>query len=229
MTAGASDGAFERLGRIDAYIERLYAAEDEALRDARAAMAEAGLPAINVSPTAGKLLYLLAKLIGARRVLEIGTLGGYSAIWLARALPPDGRLISLELSERHAEVARANLARAGLDGRVEVRVGPAAESLAHMAAAGEEPFDLVFIDADKPGYLEYLDWSARLTRPGALILADNVIQRGAVADEGATGETVRAIRAFNQAVAEHPRLEAVIVPLPRQEIDGLALARVRET
>lgn len=227
MTTGSGDDAFARLARIDAYVEGLFAAEDEALRAARAGMAAAGLPAINVSPTAGKLLSLLARLVGARRILEVGTLGGYSAIWLARALPEGGRLVTLELEERHAAVARANLERAGLAARVEIRLGPAAETLAGLAAAGEEPFDFIFIDADKPGYLDYLEWSVRLSRPGTLIVADNAIQRGAVVEPEGGGENVQAIRRFNQALAADRRLEALILPLARQEIDGMALALVR--
>lgn len=227
MATGSGDDAFARLARIDAYVEELFAAEDEALRAARAEMAAAGLPAINVSPTAGKLLSLLARLVGARRILEVGTLGGYSAIWLARALPEGGRLVTLELEERHAAVARANLERAGLAARVEIRLGPAAETLAALAAAGEEPFDFIFIDADKPGYLDYLEWSIRLSRPGTLIVADNAIQRGAVVEPEGGGENVQAIRRFNRALAADRRLEALILPLARQEIDGMALALVR--
>jgi predicted O-methyltransferase YrrM len=161
-------------------------------------------------------------------VLEIGALGGYSAIWLARALPPGGRLLTLELEERHAAVARANLSRAGLADRTEVRVGPALDSLAALVEAGEPPFDVIFIDADKPSYEDYLAWSLRLSRPGTLIAADNVVQRGAVAEAEGGGVAVQAIRRFNRALAEHPRLEAIILPLVRHEIDGLALARVRD-
>jgi predicted O-methyltransferase YrrM len=221
------DETLARLTALDAYIEERFAAEDEALRAARAAMAEHGLPAINVSPTAGKLLFLLARLVGARRILEIGTLGGYSAVWLARALPPDGRLVTLELSELHAAVARANLARAGLADRVEIRLGPALDSLAALAAEGAGPFDLVFIDADKPPYPDYLEWALRLSRPGALIVADNVVQRGRVLSPESEGESARAMRRFNDLLSAHPRLDALILPLVRHEIDGLALALVR--
>lgn len=223
-----SDDALARLRQIDRYIETLFAAEDEVLRAARAAMAAAGLRAINIPPAVGKLLYLLARLSGARRALEIGTLGGYSAIWLARALPPDGRLLTLEREEQHAAVARANLARAGLAERVEVRVGPALDSLAALAAARTEPFDLIFIDADKPAYPAYLDWAVRLGRPGTLIIADNVVRRGAVAGMDGGSPSDEAIRQFNQTLAAHPRLEATILPLLDREIDGLALARVRD-
>jgi predicted O-methyltransferase YrrM len=222
------DDTLARLGQIDTYIEGLFAAEDAALRAARSAMAEARLPSIHVSPTQGKLLHLLARLVGARRILEIGTLGGYSAIWLARALPADGRLVTLEVEERHATVARSNLARAGLSDRVEIRLGPAVDSLAALAAAGAAPFDLVFIDADKPSYLDYLHWAIELSRPGSLILADNVIRRGEVIGPDGGSAATQTIRRFNQALAAHPRLESLILPWVRGEIDGLALALVRD-
>ncbi|MCC6628747.1 MAG: O-methyltransferase [Chloroflexi bacterium] len=216
------------LGRIDAYIEDLFAPEDEALRAARAATAAAGLPAINVSPVQGKTLYLLARLVSARRILEIGTLGGYSAIWLARALPPGGTLLSLEIDERHASVARGNLARAGVGDRVEVRVGPAQPALAALAEAGTEPYDLVFVDADKPSYPAYLAGALLLSRPGTVIVADNVVQRGRVIDAPAGGND-DIIQRFNRLLADDPRLEAIILPVLRGNIDGLAVARVRAT
>ena len=161
---------------VDGYIENLFLPQDPALTAALADSAAAGLPEIAVSPPQGKLLTVLARAIGARRILEIGTLGGYSAICLARALPAGGRLVTLELNPTHAAVARANVARAGLAERVEVRVGPAVESLAHLAAEGGPPFDLIFIDADKPSYVAYLEGSLPLARPGALIIADNVVR-----------------------------------------------------
>src|SRR5512135_2152856 len=164
--------------KIDHYIEHLFNPHDEALaqnlRDAQAA----DLPAINVSPNEGKLLYLIAKMAGAKRVLEIGTLGGYSTTWLARALPADGKVITLELDQKHAEVARKNLERAGVAGRVEVRVGRATETLRRMIDQREAPFDVIFIDADKTGYVEYLNLSLRLSRTGTVILADNLIRNG---------------------------------------------------
>jgi caffeoyl-CoA O-methyltransferase len=211
---------------IDAYVEGLFAPPDEpleaALRDSRAA----GLPEINVSPSEGKLLGLLAGISGARRVLEIGTLGGYSTIHLARALPRDGALISLELNERHAQVARNNVARAGLGGVVEVRVGDAKDLLAKMDEGGEGPFDLVFIDADKEGYPEYLEWSLKLSRPGTVILGDNTIRGGTVLDP--QDASARATREFNEALARDPRLDAIVLPLIRERVDGLAIARVLE-
>jgi predicted O-methyltransferase YrrM len=213
---------------IDRYIDTLFAPADPALDAALRASAEAGLPAIQVSPGQGKLLYLLARLCGVRRILEIGTLGGYSAIWLGRALPADGRLVSLERDPAHAELARANLARAGLGDRVEVVVGPALETLPALAQGGAAPFDMVFIDADKGGYPAYLDWALRLTGPGALIAADNVVRGGAVLDPDGDDAAARGARAFNAALAAEPRLEAIILQqVGTKGHDGLALARVR--
>jgi predicted O-methyltransferase YrrM len=182
------------------------------------------LPEIHVSPNEGRLLRLLTETAGARRILEVGTLGGYSTIYLARALPEDGLLISLELDERHAEVARENIAEAGLEGRVEVRVGDARKLLAGMVQDGVEPFDLTFIDADKESYPEYLEWALRLSHPGSLILADNTIRGGSVLDP--RDESARATRKFNENLARDPRLSAHILPLIRERVDGLAIARV---
>jgi caffeoyl-CoA O-methyltransferase len=213
------------LGEIDDYVEDLFASQDEALEAALRESRRAGLPEIQVSPNEGKLLLLLAEMAGARRILEIGTLGGYSAIHFGRALPEDGRLISLEIDERHAEVARTNVERAGLGGRVEIRVGDARELLADLIENDEGPFDLVFIDADKEGYPEYLEWSLKLTRPGSLILGDNAIRGGSVLDPA--DDSSRAIREFNRRLAEDPRLSAIVLPLIRERVDGLAIARVR--
>ena len=204
----------------DRYITALFAAEDEALRSAREEMQREGLPSINVSASEGKLLHVLTLLGGPRRILEIGTLGGYSAIWLARALPEDGKLVSLELDAHHADVARQNLERAGLAHKVEVRVGPARETLARMAAEGEPLFDMVFIDADKDGYVEYLKQAAPLVREGGLILGDNTLP-DAVLDPAADSGTKR----YNAAVAAHPDLVSIIVPVLRsQGIDGLCIS-----
>ncbi|HTT25399.1 MAG TPA: O-methyltransferase [Thermoplasmata archaeon] len=212
---------------VDDYLEGQLLPTDSILSETLAAAVRAGLPEIQVSPLQGRFLYLLAQLVGARRVLEIGTLAGYSAIWLARALPPEGRLISLELDPHHAEVARANLARAGLSERVEVRVGPAERSLAVLAAEGGEPFDLVFLDADKEGYPAYLEWALRLGRPGGLIVADNVVRGGAVVDAGASDPRVRGIRTFLERLGSDPRCTAVVVPMAgRKGYDGFALARI---
>jgi caffeoyl-CoA O-methyltransferase len=213
--------------RIDHYIQSLFTPSDDALlgnlRDADAA----GLPAIQVSSNQGKLLYLLIRLARAKRVLEIGTLGGYSTTWIARALPPDGVLITLERELRHAEIARRNLDRAGVGGKVEVRVGAANELLREMIHAAMQPFDAVFIDADKAGYVEYLDLSIQLSRPGTLILADNVIRNGIVLEERPADMHDRGAKAYNEAVAHHPRLESLIIPIVRRRIDGMALSIVK--
>ena len=213
------------LREIDAYIEELFAPRDEALDAALEESRRAGLPEIQISPNEGVLLAVLAQIAGARRILEIGTLGGYSAIHLARALPEDGALISLEIDERHAEVARNNVRRAGLEGKVEIRVGDAKVLLARVVEREEGPFDLVFIDADKEGYPEYLEWAIRLSRPGSLILGDNTVWGGAIIDP--RDDSTRAIRRFNEKIARDPRLSAIVLPLLRERVDGLAIARVR--
>jgi caffeoyl-CoA O-methyltransferase len=214
------------LAEIDHYIQERFAPQDEALEAAVRESHQAGLPKIQVSPNEAKLLQLFAEMVGARSVLEIGTLGGYSAIHFGRALPEDGALISLEIDERHAEVARENVERAGFSGKVEIRVGDARELLARIAENGEGPFDLVFIDADKEGYPEYLEWAMRLTRPGSLILGDNTIRGGSVLDP--QDSSARATREFNEKIAEDPRLSAIVLPILRERIDGLTIARVRD-
>ncbi len=213
------------LARIDDYIQNLFAPQDEALEAAVRESQRAGLPEIHVSPNEGKLLQLLAEMMGALRVLEIGTLGGYSAINLARGMTEDGALISLEIDERHAEVARQNVEHAGLGEMVEIRGGDARELLAELVEENEEPFDLVFIDADKQSYPEYLEWAIRLSRPGSLILGDNTIWGGSVMDP--QDNSTRAIREFNEKLAKDPRLSAIVLPLIRERVDGLAIARVR--
>ncbi len=218
------DDLKDLLPRIDSYIEELFAPPDPALEGALGRSRRAGLPEIQVSANEGRLLRLLAEIAGAKRILEIGTLGGYSTIHLARALPEGGSLISLELDERYAELARENLAEAGLTERAEVRIGDAKELLANMVEEGAEPFDLTFIDADKEGYPEYLEWTLQLSRPGSLILADNTIRGGSVLEP--EDQSARATHKFNVALAEHPRLSAIILPLIRERVDGLAIARV---
>lgn len=208
---------------IDEELTTRFAAEDEALRGAISAAAAAGMPAIQISPLQGKLLQVLAAACGARKILEIGALAGYSGIWLARALPADGRLISLEVSEQHAEVARASLARAGVADRADVRVGPAADLL--PALRSEAPFDLIFIDADKPGYPTYLDWALRLCRVGTCIVADNCI-RGGKPFQGDGDEGNRAILAYDERVASDPRLRSVVLPLDEGGMDGFAISVV---
>ncbi len=217
----------ELAANIDKYIERLFNPLDEALaqnlQDARAA----DLPTINVSPNEGKLLYLIAKIAGARRVLEIGTLGGYSTTWLARALPVDGKVITLELDQKHAEVARKNLDRAGVADRIEVRVGRAADSLRSMIDRREAPFDLIFIDADKPSYAEYLDLSLQLSHTGTVILADNLVRNGRVIADRPPDESARGAKAFNDALAAQPRLDSIILPIIRENLDGLSISIVK--
>jgi predicted O-methyltransferase YrrM len=214
---------------VDRYIADLFVPADAALHAAQEASEAAGLPAIAVAPHEGKLLMLLARAIGARRILEIGTLGGYSTIWLARALPNEGRLITLEYDPKHADVARGNIARAGLAGVVEVRVGRALDTLPLIAAEGLGPFDFIFIDADKQGYAEYLEWSLELSRPGTLIVADNVIRDGKVLDADSEDSLVQGVRRFNDALAAEPRVIATAFQtVGAKGHDGMAIALVVE-
>ena len=212
---------------VDDYIGDKLLAADAALSAALAANAQAGLPPIDVSPAQGKMLHLFARMAGARRILEIGTLGGYSTIWLARALPSDGHLVTLELERHHADVARENLARAGVNALVDVRIGPALSTLAKMRADGEAPFDLVFIDADKENNAAYLEWAIRLGRPGTAVVVDNVIRGGKVLTES-DDVRVAATRGTLQLMGEHPRLDtAVLQTVGGKGWDGFAMALVR--
>jgi predicted O-methyltransferase YrrM len=212
---------------VDNYIGDLLFPPDPALDAALQAQTTAGMPAINVAPNQGRLLQVLALACGARRILEIGTLGGYSTIWLARALPPGGRLITLEANPTHAEVARANIARAGLAEVVEVRLGPALDTLPRLAAEGGDPFDLVFIDADKPNTAAYFGWAVRLARRGSLIITDNVVRNGAVVDAASADPNVQGVRRFNEALAAEPRVTATILQaVGSKGYDGLAFAVV---
>ncbi len=214
-----------RWKQVDDYLGGLLLPPDPMLDAALAASDAAGLPAISVAPNQGKMLHLLVRVTGARRVLEIGTLGGYSTIWLARGLPTGGRLVTLEYEPRHAEIARANIARVGLADRVEVRVGSAHATLPALAAEKGAPFDLVFIDADKQSYAEYFDWALRLTRPGGLIIADNVIRQGAVADADSADERAVGVRRFYERVAAAgERVSATAVQtVGSKGYDGFAL------
>jgi predicted O-methyltransferase YrrM len=213
---------------VDHYIEGLFAQEDAALTAAVEEMRAAGLPEISVSPVLGKFLYMLAKIVRARRILEIGTLGGYAAIWLGRALPPDGRLLTLEIDPKHVKVARRNLARAMLLGAVEVREGPGLDLMQQLIASGEEPFDLIFIDADKDPYPEYFELSLRLSRPGTLIVADNVIRQGGVVDPAAPASRVAGVKQLAETLANHPLVEATIVQnVGVKGHDGMALILVK--
>jgi predicted O-methyltransferase YrrM len=195
-----------------------------------AASVEAGMPQIQVSAALGRFLNLQARAIGARRILEVGTLAGYSSIWLGRALPTDGRLVTLELSPKHADVARANLANAGLADVSEVRVGSATETLAALVAEKVARFDMVFIDADKEGYPDYLEWSLRLSRPGTLIVADNVVRGGAITEPDHADSRVQGIRRFNEMLARDPRVDASIMQtVGHKGYDGIAFALVLST
>lgn len=212
---------------VDRYITDLFIPHDPALEAIVRSSAAAGLPPIHVSPPQGKFLMMLALLRGARRILEIGTLGGYSTVWLARALPRGGRLVTLEIDPEHAEVARANLARAGVEKVVEVRLGPAEKTLPRMHAAGEGPFDLIFIDADKESYPEYLDWAVKLSRPGTLIVADNVVRNGRVVDKNSADPDVKGVRKFNDALSLNPQVVAVeLQTVGSKGYDGFAMALV---
>jgi predicted O-methyltransferase YrrM len=212
---------------VDRYATELLVKPAEALDAAIEASGAAGLPPISVTAPLGKFLKLLAQSIGARRILEVGTLGGYSAIWFAQAVSPGGQVVTLEVDGKHASLARENIARAGLSDIVDVRLGPAAETMKTMHAERTEPFDLIFIDADKPSYPDYLQLGLSLAHVGTLIIADNVVRRGAVVDAGSTDERVRGVRAFNEAVARHPRLDATLVQtVGAKGYDGFTLARV---
>ncbi|HUI53681.1 MAG TPA: O-methyltransferase [Bryobacteraceae bacterium] len=218
----------ERLAKaVDEYIEGLFVPPDEALRQNLRDAGAAGLPDIAVSPVQGKLLYLIAKIAGARRILEIGTLAGYSTTWLVRALPPQGELVTLEVDAKHAEVARKNLERTGIGALIDIRVGPAADSLRALIESGEAPFDLIFIDADKPSYSDYLNLSLQLSHRGTVILADNVIRNGRALDPAPDDPNAKGVCAYNQAVASHPRLESIIVPMIREKLDGMSISIVR--
>jgi predicted O-methyltransferase YrrM len=210
---------------VDDYITDLFVPFDPVMQEALAASEAAGLPSISVAPNEGKLLMLLAQVCGARNILEIGTLGGYSTIWLARGMSSGGSLITLEASEKHADIARTNIARADLSGVVEVRVGPALETLPRLAAEARSPFDLIFIDADKEGYAEYFAWALKLARLGSMIIADNVIRDGEILDPANSDPRVQGMRRFNQLLANEPRVKATVIQtVGRKGHDGMAIA-----
>ncbi|MDT9698495.1 O-methyltransferase [Streptomyces sp. P17] len=212
---------------VDDYFTTHLSPDDEALQAALRDSEAAELPHVAVTAPQGKLLHLLAVTQGARNILEIGTLGGYSTIWLARALPADGRLVSLEYSPKHAEVAARNIARAGLEKLVDVRVGPALDSLPHLADENQAPFDLVFIDADKANNIHYVEWALKLTSAGSLIIVDNVVRGGRVADADSTAADVRGTRAAIELIGSHPRLSGTAIQtVGSKGYDGFALARV---
>ena len=217
----------ERWTAVDRYVADLLVPADESLTAALEASAAAGLPPHDVSPSHGKLLHLLARVQGARGILEIGTLGGYSTIWLARALPANGRLVTLEADQRYADVARANIARAGLAEIVELCVGRALDTLAELAAEGRGPFDLIFLDADKAQNPEYFAWALELSRRGSLIVADNVVRNGAVIDASSGDPSVQGVRRFNELLAAEPRVSATVIQtVGTKGYDGFAIALV---
>jgi predicted O-methyltransferase YrrM len=212
---------------VDRYINDLFIPFDPVLDAALKASAEAGLPPISVTPSQGKLLNLLAQTQGANKILEIGTLGGYSTIWLARALPSDGHLITLENNPKHAEIARANIERAGLSGIVELRLGPALETLPRLVAENCGPFDMVFIDANKAGYPDYFLWSMKLISVGSLIIADNVVRRGEVANPKSDDPSVKGVRRFHELMAADPRVSVTVMQtVGSKGYDGFTIARV---
>jgi len=209
--------------KVDRYLEEKLVQSDAALEAALAASDKAGLPAIAVSPSHGKLLWILARLVSAKRILEIGTLGGYSAIWMARALPADGRLITLEAADKHAQVAKANIARAALEKQVEIRVGPALDTLPTL----QGPFDLSFIDADKQSNAEYFSWALKLSRPGSLIVVDNVVRDGRVIDARSRDASVQGVRRLNDLIAAEKRVSATAVQtVGAKGYDGFTVAMV---
>lgn len=218
----------DRWTEVDRYLDEALAISDPVLEAAAGAARAAGLPEIAVAPNQGRLLQLLASARGARRILEIGTLGGYSAICLARALPPDGRLVTLEVDPKHAAVAAANLAHASVSHAVDLRVGPALETLPKLAAEGAGPFDFVFVDADKPSLPEYFAWSLELASPGALMVFDNVVREGAVADPASEDPSVRGVRRLHAMIAAEPRVTATALQtVGVKGWDGLTFVLVR--
>jgi predicted O-methyltransferase YrrM len=213
--------------RVDDYLSRTLVPDDAVLAAALADSDAAGLPAIQVTPNQGRFLQLLARSLGARAILELGTLGGYSTLWLARGLAPGGRLMTLEAEPRHAEVARASFARAGLSGVISIRVGRALDTLPKLLAEGAGPFDLVFIDADKPSLPDYFQWSLRLARPGTVIVVDNVVRDGEVADDGSADPSVQGVRRMNALIAAEPRVSATTLQtVGSKGYDGFAFVLV---
>lgn len=212
---------------VDEFLGDRLIAPDPILEHILLTSVEAGLPPINVTPNQGKLLHLLARSVGARRILEVGTLGGYSTVWLARALPEGGRLITLEVDPRCAGVARANIEHAGLSAVVDLRLGAALDTLPQLEAAGAGPFDLVFIDADKQSTPEYFDWAVRLARPGSLIVVDNVVRNGAIVDAESADDRVQGVRRFFESLAVDPRVTATAIQtVGSKGYDGFAIALV---
>jgi len=217
----------EIFGQVDAYISDLFNQPDEALDAVEKAIIEENIPQISISPNQGKFLQIMAKLCGAKKILELGTLGGYSTIWFGRALPEGGKLITLEYSQHHANVAQKNIERAGLGDVVEIRVGKALDTLPVLQEEGQGPFDLIFIDADKQPYAEYFEWALKLSRPGTLIIADNVIRDGKVLDPNSTDEMVQGVQRFNTLLSKTTGVTATIMQtVGVKEHDGMAIVIV---
>jgi predicted O-methyltransferase YrrM len=215
---------------VDQYINSMLVTSDSILEAALRASTDAGLPSIQVSPSQGKLLHLLARSINARKILEVGTLGGYSTIWMARALPAGGRLLTLDANAKHVEVAGENFSRAGLSETIEQRLGPALETLPQVAAEGYGPFDLIFIDANKSTMAEYFDWALKLSHAGSIIIADNVIRDGAVIDAASKDADIQGVRRFNERVAAEPRVSATAIQtVGSKGYDGFAFVLVLST
>jgi predicted O-methyltransferase YrrM len=212
---------------VEQYLDKMLIAPDPALKESLAAAAKAKLPAIQVSSVQGKMLHLMALMIGARKILEIGTLGGYSTIWMARALPEGGRLITLEADPKHADVARRNFARAGVESRVELRLGKALDTLPQVAADGLGPFDMFFIDANKSNMPEYFEWSLKLARKGSVIIADNVVREGAVLDAKSKDADIRGVRRFLEMVGKEKRVSGTALQtVSTKSYDGFATVLV---
>jgi caffeoyl-CoA O-methyltransferase len=215
-------------GAVDDYITGLFEQEDSSLTATEQSIKESNIPPISISPNQGKFLQMLARLCHAKKILEIGTLAGYSTIWLARALPTDGKLITLEYEPLHARVAQKNIDRAGLSSIVEIREGKGIDLLPKLVEEGAGPFDMIFIDADKPPYKEYFDWALKLSRPGTLIVADNVIREGKVLQDKSPDEMVAGVKRFNAALAVNSAVTATIIQtVGAKEHDGMALAIVK--
>lgn len=215
-------------GAVDDYISNLFEKEDSSLKATEQSIIDSKIPAISISPNQGKFLQILARLNNAKKILEIGTLAGYSTIWLARALPKNGKLITLEYEPLHARVAQKNIEHAGLESIVEIREGKALDLLPKLVEEGAGPFDMIFIDADKTPYKEYFDWSLKLSRSGTLIVSDNVIREGKVLDAKNTDEMVNGVKRFNTALAANPAVTATIIQtVGSKEHDGMALAIVK--
>jgi len=212
---------------VDKFLDKMMIPHDSALEDALAAAAAAKLPAIQVSSVQGKFLHLLARILGARNILEIGTLGGYSTLWMARALPEGGRIITLEADPKHADVAKKNFARAGVESKVELRLGKALDTLPQIAADGRGPFDLFFIDANKSNMPEYFEWSLKLARKGSVIIADNVVREGAILDEKSKDADIQGIRRFLEMVGKEKRVSGTALQtVSTKNYDGFALVLV---